>query len=237
MRYGLVASLSLLAILASTLTKPVLGSAVEPLNETRLPPSPTTVQVTPPPRGTATSHLPLDDPEVKDKPFRAAGQWAQIQSWLLPFAGGILAWAVASITLVVLVVLLLLYVRRRRRSALGPLGISSVPFLKSTDGSLYFRLDRLTEDGLIIGRGRHGVDLRIRETTPFVDTVSSQHARIYYNAIYGNVIIEDLNSTNGIFINSRQAPRKNLLKDGWVVGLGSVTLTYHDGESDTGPLD
>jgi pSer/pThr/pTyr-binding forkhead associated (FHA) protein len=100
-----------------------------------------------------------------------------------------------------------------------------VPLLKSADGGLYFRLDRLNEDGLIIGRGKQGVD------------VSGQHARIFYDAINGNVIIEDLDSTNGIFINGRQAPRKNLLRDGWVVGLGSVTLTYHDGESDTGPLD
>ena len=67
--------------------------------------------------------------------------------------------------------------------------------------------------------------------------MSSPHARIYYDSAYGHVIIEDLNSTNGVFINGRQAPRKNLLKDSWTVTLGSVTLNYHDGESDTGPLD
>jgi len=176
--------------------------------------------------------------EAKDESQGAAGNLAQTQNWwLLPFAGGILVWALASITLLVLVVLLFLYLRRRRRITPGPLQISSVPFLKSADGSLYFRLDGLSEDGLIIGRGKHGVDLRVEEATPHVDTVSNQHARIYYNAKYGNVIIEDLHSTNGIFINGRQAPHRNLLKDGWVVGLGNVTLTYHDGESDTGPLD
>jgi len=232
MRYGLVSCLAFLVILATVLIRPVHSSAAEPLDETRVPPSPTPVQVTPPPRGTVTSPSSL---EVKDESQGAAGQLTQ-SWWLLHFAGGILVWAVASIILLVLVVLLFLYVRRRRPT-LGPLQISSVPFLKSTDGSLYFRLDGLSEDGLIIGRGRHGVDLRVEETTPHVDTVSNQHARIYYNAIYGNVIIEDLHSTNGIFINGRQAPHRNLLKDGWVVGLGSVTLTYHDGESDTGPLD
>ena len=238
MRGGLAASLTFLAILASILTRPVPGSAAEPLNESVVPPSPTTVQVTPPPKGTITSQPSSDASEVNDK---AAGsailQWTQIKSWLLPFAGGILVWIVASITVLVLAALLVLYVRRRSRPTPGPSQISSVPLLKSADGGLYFRLDRLTEDGLIIGRGRQGVDLRIKETTPSVDTVSGQHARIYYDALYGNVIIEDLDSTNGIFINGRQAPRKNLLKDGWVVGLGSVTLTYHDGESDTGPLD
>lgn len=146
-------------------------------------------------------------------------------------------WAMAGIALFVLAVLLFLFIQRHRRPALGPFQISSVPFLKSTDGSLYFRLDGLSEDGLIIGRGKHNVDLRIEDLIPHVDTVSHQHARIYYDATYGNVIIEDLHSTNGIFINGRQAPRKNLLKDGWVVSLGSVTLTFHDGESDTGPLD
>jgi hypothetical protein len=239
MRNGLVVSLTFLAILANILTQPTLGSAAEPLNETRVLPSPTTVQVTPPPKGTTTStnHAPVDGPEAKEEPLTLAGQPSQIQGWLLPFAGGILLWAAAGITLSVFAILLLLYARRRRRPASGPAEMSSVPFLKSNDGSLYFRLDRLNEDGLIIGRGREGVDLRIEESTPFVDTVSSQHARIYYNAIFGNVIIEDLTSTNGIFINGRQAPHKNLLKDGWVVGLGSVILTYHDGESDTGPLD
>jgi pSer/pThr/pTyr-binding forkhead associated (FHA) protein len=90
---------------------------------------------------------------------------------------------------------------------------------------------------MVIGRGKHSIDLKIDESVLYADTVSSRHARIYYDAVCGHVIIEDLDSTNGIFINGRQAPRKNLLKDGWVVGIGSVKLTFHDGESDTGPLD
>jgi len=88
-----------------------------------------------------------------------------------------------------------------------------------------------------VGRGKHGADLLIDESTPYADTVSARHARIYYDTICGHVIIEDLDSTNGVFINGRQAPRKNLLKDGWIVGIGKVNLIYHDGESDTGPLD
>jgi hypothetical protein len=215
MRYGIATGLAFLAILGVVLTHPVLSSGAEPLNETRVPPSPTPMQVTPPP----------------------TGQLTRTQSWLLPFAGGVLVWAGITLLILVALVFVYFYFRRWRRPARGPLQISSVPFLKSADGNLYFRLDQLNEDGLIIGRGRHGVDLLIEETTPNVDTVSNRHARIYYNATYGNVIIEDLHSTNGIFINGRQAPHRNLLKDGWVVGLGSVTLTYHDGESDTGPLD
>jgi pSer/pThr/pTyr-binding forkhead associated (FHA) protein len=143
-------------------------------------------------------------------------------------------WVVA---LLAVLILLFLRVRRRRRLASSPPLTSSIPFLKSSDGSLYFRLDRLDRKGLIIGRAKQGVDLRIEESTPYADTVSNQHARIYYDDRYGHVIIEDLDSMNGVFINGRQAPPKNLLKDEWVIGLGSVTLTYHAGESDTGPLD
>jgi pSer/pThr/pTyr-binding forkhead associated (FHA) protein len=144
---------------------------------------------------------------------------------------------VGSIAVLAAAISLFLYARRHRRASPGPLPISTLPFLKSPDGSLYFRLDRLDGDGMIIGRGQAGVDLRIDASTPHVDTVSNRHARIYYDVTYGNVIIEDLSSSNGVFINGRQAPRKNLLKDGWVVSLGSVTLKYHDGESDTGPLE
>jgi hypothetical protein len=234
MRCGFAAGLTIIVILTGILTPPAPGSAAEPLNEPVAAPSPTPIQVTPPPRGTSTSSQP--SPGTSEAQDDAASLWTQIWSGLQPFAGGVRIWIVALITLLVLAALLALYVRRRRHATSGPSQVSSVPLLKSADGGLYFRLDRLNEDGLIIGRGK-GVDLRIKETTPSADTVSGQHARIYYDARYGSVIIEDLDSTNGVFINGRQAPRKNLLKDGWVVSLGSVTLTYHDGESDTGPLD
>lgn len=139
--------------------------------------------------------------------------------------------------MVVTVTLIILRTRRRPRLVSAPPPTASIPFIESADGSLYYRLNRLGGEGLIIGRGKRGVDIRIDDAFPYADTVSNWHARIYYDASYGHVIIEDLDSTNGIFINGRRAPRKNLLKDGWVISLGSVTLTYHSGESDTGPLD
>lgn len=162
----------------------------------------------------------------------------QSPDWLLPFAaGGILVWAAGSVALLSALALLFLWVRRHRRPAFSPPPINTVPFLESPDGDLYFRLEGLDGDGVVIGRGKHGVDLQIELSIPHADTVSNRHARIYYDASCGYVIIEDLNSTNGVFINDRQAPRKNLLKDGWVISLGKLSLTYHDGESDTGPLD
>ena len=208
-----------------------------PPYETLVAPSPTPVQVTPPPRGTGTKQPSLDHSEVDAESSLVRGPLTRIQSWLIPYTEGISIQALGIVLLLVAATLFFLDVRRRRRPPPTPLPTSSVPFLKSSDGDLYFRLDSLDKGGLIIGRGRQGVDLRIEESTPFVDTVSYRHARVYYDATYGNVVIEDLDSTNGIFINGRQAPSKNLLKDGWVIGLGSVVLTYHDGESDTGPLD
>ncbi len=156
---------------------------------------------------------------------------------LLPFAGDILIWAAGTALLISLLAVLLFAIRRRQRRVPVPRPTSNVPSIESPDGEIYFRLDDLNEDGLIIGRGKHGVDLRIDEAVPHADTVSNRHARIYYDSTYGHVVIEDLGSTNGVFINGRQAPRKNLLRDGWSIGLGQLTLTYHDGESDTGPLD
>jgi hypothetical protein len=227
-----------LALLAGILVQPNASSAAEPSFETLVAPSPTPVQVTPPPNSTDISQSSLEQSQADSgvSPTTMTSLM-RIQSWLIPYTKGISIQALGIILLLIAVTVFLLYIRRRRRSPLSPLPTPSVPFLKSPGGDLYFRLDGLEKNGLIIGRGTHGVDLRIEETTQFVNTVSNQHARVYFDAAFGNVIIEDLDSTNGIFINGRRAPIKNLLKDSWVIGLGSVELTYHDGESDTGPLD
>ncbi len=136
-----------------------------------------------------------------------------------------------------IVVLGLVMLRRGRRAALIPLPTACIPYLKSPDDAIYFRLDKLGQDGLVIGRSKNEADLVIDGAIPYADTVSERHARIYYDPTCGYTVIEDLESTHGIFINGRRAPRKNLLKDGWTIGLGTVALVYRDGESDTGPLD
>lgn len=151
----------------------------------------------------------------------------------------VLPLALGSLIVLILIAVMVILLRRRgrRNMRFRPLPVASVPSLESSDGTIYFRLDGLDHEGLIIGRSKHDVDLPIEESMPYAGTVSNRHARIYYDTTYGHVIIEDLDSTNGVYINGRQAPRKNLLKDGWVIGLGRLNLTYHDGESDTGPLD
>jgi hypothetical protein len=136
-----------------------------------------------------------------------------------------------------IVVLGLVILWHRRRAAPAPPPTACIPYLKSPDDAIYFRLDKLGQDGLVIGRSENDADLVIDGAIPYADTVSERHARIYYDATCGYIVIEDLESTHGIFINGRRAPRKNLLRDGWTIGLGMLALVYRDGESDTGPLD
>ena len=135
------------------------------------------------------------------------------------------------------ILLLVRLARGGTHATAGPVPSKAIPFLESGDENLYFPLDRLEGDGMVIGRGQLNIDFTIPETVSHIDGVSERHARIYLDSASGCVIIEDLGSTNGIYINGARAPRKNVLKDRWTIGLGSVTLTYRDGESDTGPLD
>ncbi len=157
----------------------------------------------------------------------------------LPLGPAILPAVIVALSLlgVGIVVLGLVMLRRGRRAALIPLPTACIPYLKSPDDAIYFRLDKLGQDGLVIGRSKADADLVIDDAIPYADTVSDRHARIYYDPICGYTVIENLESTQDIFINGRRAPRKNLLRDGWTIGLGSVALVYRDGESDTGPLD
>jgi hypothetical protein len=146
----------------------------------------------------------------------------------------IVAVALLMVGIVILLGLVILW--RRRRAAPAPPSTACIPYLKSPDDAVYFRLDKLGQDGLVIGRSQNDADLVIDDKIPYADTVSERHARIYYDPTCGYMVIEDMESAHGIFINGRRAPRKNLLRDGWTIGLGTVALVYRDGESDTGPL-
>ena len=59
------------------------------------------------------------------------------------------------------------------------------------------------------------------------DSVSTRHARIYFDERIAAVCIEDLNSTNGIFVDGRPT-RVNVLEDGARLTIGSVSLTFRD---------
>ena len=55
--------------------------------------------------------------------------------------------------------------------------------------------------------------------------VSRHHAQLVSDE--DGCVIEDLNSTNGVFINEKQV-KKHLLKDGDIVSLGVHELVYTD---------
>ncbi len=78
----------------------------------------------------------------------------------------------------------------------------------------------LDKDSLTLGRDP-GNDIVINDPQ-----VSRQHARITRQG--GLMVIEDLGSTNGTFVNGMRLTGPHTLVSGDVIGLGdAVTLTYH----------
>ncbi len=59
------------------------------------------------------------------------------------------------------------------------------------------------------------------------ETVSTIHAKLYYDPTLQAVCIEDQNSLNGILVNGKPT-RKNILNSGDQVTVGDVTLVYQD---------
>ncbi|MFC1879370.1 FHA domain-containing protein [Chloroflexota bacterium] len=57
------------------------------------------------------------------------------------------------------------------------------------------------------------------------ETISAQHARIFFDDVVKEICIADLDSMNGVFIND-QPTRKNILRDSARVRLGSVHLVF-----------
>jgi hypothetical protein len=81
----------------------------------------------------------------------------------------------------------------------------------------------LDKESITIGRSTDN-DLVIEEGVPGWETVSRHHARVYRQDAYW--IVEDLGSKNGIYVNQQRTGR-NLLQNGWVLGVGDVTFTFN----------
>ncbi|MFM8320066.1 MAG: FHA domain-containing protein [Chloroflexota bacterium] len=58
-------------------------------------------------------------------------------------------------------------------------------------------------------------------------TVSAFHAQVFYDDLLNDICIQDLDSTNGLFINDLPT-RKNVLMDGVKIGLGQAGLIFRD---------
>jgi len=79
----------------------------------------------------------------------------------------------------------------------------------------------ITRLPVLIGRGEQ-CEIRLHD-----ETVSKEHARIFYHKTAQAVCIEDTNSQNGIFINDRPT-KMNILEDGMQIRLGASPLIFRD---------
>jgi uncharacterized RDD family membrane protein YckC len=83
---------------------------------------------------------------------------------------------------------------------------------------------RLFDDGLILGRDSHSCDLHITD-----QSISRRHAKIFINN--GDIWIEDLGSTNGIFINGKKirANQSAPFNSSSTLAIGGIELTLGKG--------
>ncbi len=77
-------------------------------------------------------------------------------------------------------------------------------------------------------------DIVVDERFPGYETVNDHHARVEMRGEL--VIIEDLKSATGLFVNDRRTG-KNLLRNGWRAGLGNMELTFRTVGLGTAPLN
>jgi hypothetical protein len=158
-----------------------------------------------------------------------------IRDHLLPVIGGILG--VLAIGLILAAIVLRLGMQRPEPTLPPP---QPVPYLECP-GRLVeprqFPLNNLDKGDEFIGRAMasEGITLRIDETFPRWETVSRRHAHIYRDPTTGRVVIEDLGSQNGVYVQGRRTVR-NLLRGGWTVDIGGVEFVYHDPFADSSQL-
>lgn len=83
------------------------------------------------------------------------------------------------------------------------------------------KLIRLAEEEVLIGRVPE-CDVQL-----LVENVSRKHAKIFY--INEEYHIEDLNSTNGIFINGIKV-EKGILRDQDILEIGGIKIVFREGK-------
>lgn len=93
---------------------------------------------------------------------------------------------------------------------------SGQPTLHITNGNYSGQSIRVTPMGISIGRQQG--DLILQDST-----ISRMHARIIFSN--GNYYLEDLNSTNGSFVNERRVTQ-SIINNNDNIRLGNITLTF-----------
>jgi hypothetical protein len=157
--------------------------------------------------------------------------------WVYIVIGGLIVVIIAGTVIVILS-------RRRKRRGRERTSAKTVPgnrhlgsrtempgiTLEQETGLQEFGLQFIRDSGAIqtftslpvsVGRSPHN-DIVLDD-----ETVSAQHARVYYDEIVGAICVVDLDSANGTWINDHPT-RKNVLEDGARLRLGKVQLEFRD---------
>jgi hypothetical protein len=186
-------------------------------------PTPTSVPIptaTLPATAKPTPTFPVLPPEVR-------AFLSENERWLL---GGCIGLA-SLVLLLVLVILIVRAVRRRARGGpahqAGELSAQSTAWLEITGTHKEPRRFPLKPEGTTLGRASDN-DLVIARDFPGWETVSPHHARIYRHG--SRWVLEDLKSANGVYVDGIRTGR-NLLRDGWRVGIGGVEFVFRGGGS------
>jgi hypothetical protein len=174
-------------------------------------------------------------PTVTPAPIRSPVN----QAIALLSANPVLAGAICLIPVVILALLLVILALRRGKPASIPSPpptpaasptIPTGPHLESILTAGGPRRFGLRPEGITVGRDREN-DLVVTQDFSRWETVSNYHARIYQLA--GRWIVEDINSMNGVYVNSKRTGR-NLLQDGWQLDVGGVGFIFRARTEETG---
>ena len=194
--------------------------ALQPASPISPPPTPTPEALTPTtaPEPTVTSS-PTPVTPTPTPPLDWYGFLIENQVWI---GGGCLL----LLLLTIIITLILMARRRARRQPKPPPPPSPVanPYLESA-GDPVPRRFYLNPEGVTIGRSEEN-GLVITQDFAGWETVSRRHARVYEQA--GRWVVEDTGSMNGVYVNKSRTGR-NLLRDGWQLGIGGVEFTFHAG--------
>lgn len=204
-----------------------------PPSPTPSPPSPTPLPPSPSPTEISTPVPPTVPPSPPPSPTPRAtptisGPMGLVQS-LAPFWPLIGAGCTGLLILLLLVLVGVSLFRRRSQLRKPTRPLPSIPPTPpSLEATLAGRPRRwpLEKESLTVGRAPDN-DLVITAEFTGWETVSRRHARLYR---WGdNWVVEDLDSTNGIYVNGRRT-RRNLLRDGWELRIGSVAFVFRAGK-------
>ena len=215
----------------SPLDSPLASPTLEPSpTPTAAPPTLTPIPTetpTPTPMPTATA-IPMPTATALPIPTPTTTPIASILERVIAYTPNnmLMLAAICLIPLVALALLLTLWVlwrRRRRPEPAPPSPTPPGPYLESIAPPGSPRRLHLKPDGATIGLAPEN-DLVITRDLSGWESVSRRHARIYSQA--GRWIVQDLESTNGVYVNGRRTGR-NLLRDGWRLSLGEVEFVFH----------